>query len=347
MNSPGDATTLEPGSPLPNRATETPLQGRWTLRDFTIPLFYRGRLFVFCLLLGVLTGSTAAVLSKATYTADTLMIVLLGSESAAVNDSLSLLNTQISIDGLKAVQSEIQIIQADDVIRSAIHELGAAKLYPGLGRSRYLGLLPPLAPEDQTELALERFHRDLRAEAEGSSNVIRVSFSHSDRSMAISAVQAVTKFYLAQRLIIYTSDTGSMLAQEIRRYGARQAQIEAEIQEVRQKYDVLDLAQDILLAINRLDGIVQRQNQVRERRVAVETELIAIRANLANQPHEILDFNETTNNTGNDEARNTLVRLEQQRTHLAAQYNSNWPGLLQTCSRSRKSSGSCSGEPRS
>ena len=114
---------------------------------------------------------------------------------------------------------------------------------------------------------------------------------------------------------------------EVRRYAARLADIEADIQAVRRKFDVLDLTQDILLATNRLDGIVQRQNQVRERRVAVETEIVAVRANLASQPPEVLDFKETSNNTGNDEARNTLVRLMQERTHFATRYNGSWPGL--------------------
>lgn len=89
------------------------------------------------------------------------------------------------------------------------------------------------------------------------------------------------------------------------------------------------MAQDIVLATNRLDGIAQRQNQVRERRVAVQTEIVAVRANLAQQPATVLDFRETTNNTGNDEARNTLVRLMQDRAHLLSQFNDRWPGLAE------------------
>ena len=128
-----------------------------------------------------------------------------------MNDSLNLLNTQISIDGLKAVQSEIQIIQADGVIRAAIQDLGVARLYPRLERRRFLGLLPPPGPEDRIGMALDRFRGDLRVEAQGSSNVIRVGFSHPDRALAIAAVQAVTQHYLAQRRSIYANDTASVL----------------------------------------------------------------------------------------------------------------------------------------
>ena len=157
--------------------------------------------------------------------------------------------------------------------------------------------------------------------------MIRISFSNPDRALAVRALQAVVEAYFDHRRSIYANDSTTVLGQEIRRYGAQLAQIETDIEAVRSKYNVLDTAQDIVLATNRLDGIVQRQNQVRERQVAVDTEIVAVKANLASQPPTVLDFRETTNNTGNDEARNVLVRLEQDREHLLAKYNDTWPGL--------------------
>jgi uncharacterized protein involved in exopolysaccharide biosynthesis len=313
----------EPGDPfaLPQRPR------RWTLRDLAVRLFYRIRLFLFCLLLGLAGGGAAAYLSRTSYTADTLLIALVGPESATVQDTLNLANTQISVDGLKAVQSEIQIIQADGVLRAAIDALGADHLYPALSKPRLFGLLPPLDPADRTGAALERFRADLRVEAQGSSNVIRIAYTHPDRALAIRAVQQVTAAYLAHRRSIYTSNTGSVLGQELRRYGAQLERLQQDILDTRRKYDVLDMAQDIVLATNRLDGIAQRQNQVKERRVAVQTEIVAVKANLESQPAKVLDFKETTNNTGNDEARNTLVRLMQERAHLVGQYNPQWPGV--------------------
>ena len=319
-------------APLPDAPAEAPRARSWTLRDLAVRLFYRIRLFTFCLLVGLAGGIAAAMVTPTVHTADTLMIALIGSESAAAQDALNLGNTQISIDGLKAVQSEIQIVQADDVLRAAIEALGPTKIYPSLLQGRMLGLLPPLDPADRSGAAIERFRSDLRVEAQGSSNVIRIAFSHPDRDMAIRAVQAVATAYLSQRRAIYANNSGSVLGLEIKRYSTHLAQLETEIVGIRRQYDVLDMAQDIVLATNRLDGIVQRQNQVRERRVAVQTEIVAVKANLATQPPNVLDFREITNNTGNDEARNTLVRLMQERAHLMSQYNSA-PGLRELDSK--------------
>src|SRR5207245_678878 len=139
---------------------------------------------------------------------------------------------------LKAVQSEIQIVQADDVLRAAVESLGAARIYPSVTGPRLFGLLPPLDPADQIGAAIERFRNDLRVEAQGGSNVIRIAFTHPDRELAIRAVQAVATAYLAQRRSIYASNSFSVLGQEIRRYGAQLAQLEADILATRRQYDV-------------------------------------------------------------------------------------------------------------
>jgi uncharacterized protein involved in exopolysaccharide biosynthesis len=359
--SPGRAINLTgPGTFPVGRSFEAPQVRQGRARDLALRLFYRRRLLSICLILGVLAGITAAVVSKPTYTADTGVIVLLGPEYAAAQDSLNLNNMQISIDGLKAVQSELQILQADDVIRSAIQEVGAAKLYPAVTRPRYLGmiadlnpmlrrwagyfgfgqggelasldgwtgrLLPPPGENEQLGLAIEHFRGDLRVENPGSSNVIRVSFTHHDRDLAIGAVRGVMNAYLAKRRSIYANTITPALREEIQWYSTHLKLIDDEILAARKKYDVLDTAHDIILATNRLDGIIEKRDRMRERKVTVETEIVAVQANLKAQPASVPDYQETTNNTPNDEARNTLVRLMQDREHLVSRYNSNWPGL--------------------
>jgi uncharacterized protein involved in exopolysaccharide biosynthesis len=310
-----------------DRWVETARTPRWTARDLATRLFYRGRLFLCCLIIGTSLGLIAAITARPTFTADTSLLILLGQEFAASPASLSLLNQQISIDGLRAVQSESQIIQADGTIRAAIEAVGQSRLYPSLTSRRWLGLRAPLGEDAQLGAAIQRFHVDLHVDVQSASNVIRVTFSHPNRALAIETLRALTAAYLVQRRSIYSNNDMPKLTEEIRRYAAHLTQLEADIQTVRSKYDVLDSAQDTVLATNRLDGIVQRQNQVKERRVAVETELVAVRANLARQPADVRDFRETTNNTGNDEARNTLVRLVQERTHLSTQFNPGWPAI--------------------
>ena len=329
---PGDAAKFprseqaSPVSPIPTRpeANRTP---RVTARDVLVQLFYHGPLLRKCVLLGLLVGLLGASLTPTRYTADSLVLVLIGSESTSAQDSSGITPTVLSIDGLKAVQSEIQIVRSDEVLRAAIRKVGAGVIYPWLTRPRLFGLLPARQPSTVEGVAVERLRSDIRVESDPGSNVIRISFANPDRTTAIQVVQAVLDAYLQQRRTIYASANAVFVGREIDRYRQALAKLDTEIQDLRKRYNVLDMAQDIVLATNRLDGVVQRQNQVRERQVAVQTEIAAVKVNLAAQPQTVLDFRETTNNTGNDEARNTLVRLEQERTHLVDQYQPDWPAI--------------------
>lgn len=302
---------------------------RGSLRDALVPAFYHARLIRACLLFGVVLGMIGAVLSKPSFDANALVLVLIGPNSMSAQDAAGMSPTVVSIDGLKVVQSEVQIIQNDQVLRMAVQRVGPGVIYPGLARRRLFGLLPPRSPTAQLGEAVQKLRGALRVDAEPGSNVVKISFADPNRRVAIRVVQAVLDAYLAQRRASYTGTNARFLTQEIERYRHLLGSLDAQIQAVRTKYAVLDLAQDIVLADDRLDGIVQRRNQVRERQVAVATEIQAVKANLAKQPEMVLDFTETSNNTGNDEARNTLVRLEQQLTYLRSQFNPSWPAIAE------------------
>jgi len=300
---------------------------RMSVRDLLVQFFYHAKLMRNCVLLGLVIGVIAAIITPVRYTSDTLILVFVDAESAAVQDASVTGPAVVSIDGLKVVQSEIQIIQTTQVIADAVDRIGPSVIYPDLAGRRLFGLLPRRDAAALRGAAVEKFRGDLRVDAEPGSNVIRISFTNPNRDIAVRCVHAVLDAYLVQRRTIYANTNSSFLDQEIAHAAQRMKQLETQIQALRTHYDVLDMPQDIVLATDRRDGIVQRQNQVQERRVAVTTEILAVKANLATQPETVLDFRETTNNTGNDEARNTLVRLEQERTYLLSQYRPDWPGL--------------------
>jgi uncharacterized protein involved in exopolysaccharide biosynthesis len=327
MAAPISAQSQPPPSPVPPPTVTQPRRG--SLRDSLVMLFYHSRLILSCAALGLAVGIAAAAVSKPSFNANALVLVLIGPDSMSAQDAAGITQNVVSIDGLKVVQSEIQIMQNDRVLRSAVQQVGPGVIYPALLKRRLFGFAPPRSPGTLLGEAVQRLHDDLRVDAEPGSNVVRISFSHPKRSVAISVVQAVLDAYLTQRQSTYSGAGADYLSQETDRYKTLLTRLDAEIQDVRKRYDVLDLAQDIVLATDRLDGLMQRQNQVKERRVAVQTEIVAVKANLATQPEMVLDFRETTNNTGNDEARNTLVRLEQQRTYLLSQFNPSWPKIAE------------------
>jgi uncharacterized protein involved in exopolysaccharide biosynthesis len=291
----------------------------FTMRDVLIHAFYNKRMIRNFVIAGLGMGVLAAALSPTQYTAHSLLLMMNGS-GAIASDLSGGGGVNQQGDALKAMQSEVQFIQSDDVLRRAVERAGAETLFPAVNARRLGGLLHPLEP-------IQRLHSNLRVEAETGTNVIKVSYNSSDRDLAIRTVQAVVDSYLDWRRTLYASASTSTLGRQIEYYATQLQDNKAKIEAVRNQYRVLDITQDVSQAASRLEGVAQRQDQVREHQTIVHAEMLAAQAQMAIMPQQVFESKETSNNAPNDDGRNTLLRLEQDREHIAAQYGVNWPSL--------------------
>jgi uncharacterized protein involved in exopolysaccharide biosynthesis len=312
---------------LEGRDGPDPGHGAFTLRDALILGFYNIRLIALVFCVCVAAGLAAALLSRTQFTADSLVIVFVGQENVRSMDVGSVAPAVMTVEGLKAVNSEIAIIKSTDVLRSAVETVGPDKLFPELGERRLFGLLPPVPKDRQVARATELYLQHLRVAAEDTSNIVRISYFATDRAVAIEAVQALVDAYLEQRRRVYASANASFLATQLNGTTRQLHDIDAQIQKVRDQYQVVDIGQDITLALNRMDGVVTRENQVRERQKAAHTELLGARQELAAMPKTVFDSRAVTNQSPSDDSRNALLRLEVERAHMEAQYAPNYPPL--------------------
>lgn len=187
---------------------------------------------------------------------------------------------------------------------------------------------PAAAGQDDRHLdAAARLESQLRATAAASSNTIQVRFSHPDRDLAIELVDVVIIAYLSRRQEIYEELNSPFLLAEVARYRGALERVEDEIQRVKAHYDLLDLPQEILLAVNQVDSITQRQRHVLERREALEAEVAAAQTRLSELPPRVGDFWESTDRADGDEARSRLLLLQVERANLAERYSDSYPRL--------------------
>ncbi|MFC5344354.1 GumC family protein [Brevundimonas staleyi] len=301
-------------TPVVQTVAETPAtpRGLLSLRDLLVHVFYNQKVILACLAIGLMLGVAAAVFSPPKFTAASLILLRIGATQAAQEG----LNGPQTYQGgevvLRALQSEVQIIRSDPVLQAAMAKLSEADADPA---------------------ALGKFAKALKVEIEDGSNVLRIAFTSRDRDYALRAVQAVTDAYIDRRAELYVNASRDRQDREIDRYDTALSQTEGEIQRIRQTHDVLDIDKDVALASDRLEALIQRANQAQERRGAVAAELAAVSRQLAAAPERVLDSQERTNTTPNDEARNTLLRLRQDRAHVVEQYNEDWPGLAEIDAR--------------
>lgn len=310
----------------PSRA---PLNGAFSTRDLLIHVFYNMKIIRLCLLAGLILGVAAALLSRTEYTAESLLLIRTDASDTA-QQGIAGPAPALTGDAVKRIlQSDIQIMESEPVVRAAVTRVQAeSKPKPSLLRG-LLGGGPAAGAQDPAAIskAMEAFRRHLHVAAEPDSNIIHVSYKSSDRDLAIRSVQALVDAYSDRRASMYVSGSGALQQQSLKQYQQDIQGIEGQIQQVRAEYGVLDIVQDIALAGTRLDNIDLRTSQARERLSAVNAELGATTAGLRRSPSQVFESREASNASPNDDTRNTLVKLRQEREHVAAQYTAAWPGL--------------------
>ncbi len=290
-------------------------RGALSIRPALAHFFYNLRAIYVCLAIGLAVGVVAAMATPPKFTAESLILLRIGAAEAA-QEGLNGPSAFISGEAEQRVlQSDVRIARSDPVIRAAL---------TALSRDR---------SADVHADAMTRFARALTVEIEPGSNVLRIAFADPDRERALAAVQTVLEAYVARRADLYVNASRARQDQEIDRYQAVLTDTEHQIQQIRLDHDVLDIDKDVALASDRLDALGQRADQARERRVAVAAELASISRQMAVTPGRVADSQERTNSTPNDEARNTLLRLRQERAHVVEQYAPDWPGLTEIDAR--------------
>lgn len=316
-----------PAIPFSNGALSAGGAAAFTPRDLLILAFYHKRVILAVALLSVVAGLIAATYARTQYTAESLILMMVDREHAGLQDVGGSLPSVLSIDGLKSVDSEIRILESRKVIEDTLQVVDPTVLFPELGRPRLFGLLRSDDAQDRLEKAIDLFKRHLRVEQQSASNIVRLSFSHENPDVAADTVNAIADAYLKRRRAIFDIPRSPFLASELARHSDQLKSIEEQILRLKSEYEIVDLGQEILLAANQVDSIVQRRRQTQERQAALQAEVSTARKRLAALPERVFDFKEQSNQTHNDDDRNVLLRLELERDRLASQFLPDYPPL--------------------
>ncbi|WP_246251860.1 Wzz/FepE/Etk N-terminal domain-containing protein [Ancylobacter pratisalsi] len=293
----------------------------FTLRDFLIAAFFHIRIVLLVALVPIGLGVAAATLSKTEYTASSLVMVIVSREVTNNQNVTGSGPSVLSIEGLKQVESEVQILESADVIRTVIEAIGRERLFPPSLVSRLKDMLSSNGSVMDT--AIERFRRELRASVLDGSNVIQVSYTNPDRELAIEASDKVVEVYMARRRAIMENPTARILMNEVERFKRELSAADAAIEDLKTRVGIIDFAQDAVLAANQVDAVVQRRRQVAERRVAVAGQIAEAERQLKELPETVFDFSQNSDALGNDDDNNALSRLLVERDRLSMQYAAN------------------------
>lgn len=303
----------------------------FTVRDFLIATFFHIRAVLITAMVPLVIGLAAAALAKTEYTASSLMLVIVNREVSNAGNVTDTGPAVLSVEGLKQVESEVQIVESADVIRTTIEQIGMDRLFPPGPLSNLTRMFD--SQQDEMDLAIERFRRSLRANVVSDSNIISVDFTNPDREIAIKTADALVQNYLASRRKVFENPTAKILMLEVDRFKRDLTTADNDIEALKAKVGVVDFSQDAILASNQMDSVLQRIRQVDEREATLNAQLAEAEAQRRALPDSVFDFSEKNDALQGDDSSNLLTQLLLERDRLAAQYAPGSPLLQQVQKR--------------
>jgi uncharacterized protein involved in exopolysaccharide biosynthesis len=255
-----------------------------SLRDFLHIIFKRK---IEILLFFVVVVCAVAIISfmiKPTYQARAQILIKVGRENIYVPPlpAGGSSNPVYSLNSAEQINSEIEILDSRFLAEKVIHSLGPATIYKDLKNPKR-GMVSRLVrakdgDRSPIDKAVLRLQKTLKVEGVKKSDVIDVSFTHTDPHMAATVVNTLVSFYLDHHVQVHKNTQSYKFFQDqshiLRK---RLEQSEGKLEAFKQEHAVTSLNEqrslllkqeaDLDTALNRtLTQEVETQNRIRQLR---------------------------------------------------------------------------------
>ena len=151
------------------------------------------------------------------------------------------------------INSQLFIIESEDVIRGALAAVGAAKLYPDLSDERFDGKGKDASAN---EAAYIKAQKQLKITAEKDTQVLRLSFSHEDPELAAQFLNAVIDVFLKRQAELSgNAEAPAFFRDQVKRYRREYDRASLELSNFSKSHSAYSVEQQRKLALERRDEI--------------------------------------------------------------------------------------------
>jgi uncharacterized protein involved in exopolysaccharide biosynthesis len=303
-------------------------EGSFSLRDLLTIVFKRRRLILSFFLTAVVLTLLATFLLPPTYEATAAILVKKSSAEMPLvpTESSQLIISQVTEADLN---SEIMILKSQQAIEDTLHGLGVDESWRREGRLQraqravadLLGA-PRLSYFDEMVLKLEK---KIEVSPIRKSNVLQITYRHTDPEWATRVVQGLTERYITRRTQLYQSPQAvPFFEEETRAAEARLKKAERALEAYSRQagvsvlggVDTQSLGAEKQATLERLAGF---ESQYGEAAVQVrqQTERVAaLEAQLAREPERLPSSQRTNLDPTTEELERALVALQLKRDAL-------------------------------
>ncbi len=289
----------------------------FTLRDFVAIGFRHKRLLMMCFAGLVLGTIVAVLLMPPKYQAVTKILVKRERVDAVVTPQRTD-NMQVKEDiSEEELNSEIELIQSDDVLRKTVLACGLNKRKSLLS---YVGI--KRSPDEMTWKAIVRLKSDLKVELLKKSDVISIAYTSSNPQLAKRVLETLSNAYIEKHLEVHRpAEQVEFFEQETDLYHKNLQDAEERLKKFADEQGGVapQLARDITL--QKLNDFSATLESTRAEMASTEQRIHDLEKQLGDTPDRM-----TTQVRESDDAqvleklKSTLMGLELKRTELLTKY---------------------------
>lgn len=297
------------------------------IRDFIHVIFKRKRsimIFFFTVLSVVVLGT---LMSKPVYEAASKIMVKIGRENLYVPVS-GQVNTVIRPDPEEHINSELEILKSTSLVGEVVDTMGAGNIYSQL-RDRaenekrgFLSFLPQRRDIGTREAAVTNIHKNLSFESARKSNVIRISFLHTDPQMAADVVNNFVNRYLERHLDVHKNPVSQSFFQEQARILENKLKkTEESLNTFKKKHGITSIDDEKNILIKQEAELRASINEILSEQAGTKSRIREIRTQLARIPETVTRGKEVEHNPRSiRDLESKLVELELKEKELLTRY---------------------------
>lgn len=297
-----------------------------SLRDLAAPLFRRKRELVITFVVIFLAVIMFGIFRPAPFRSQ--MSVLVTRERLdplVTTESTTQVPPNTTGVTLEEINSEMELLQSQDVLRDVVLATGLDKQHHGFSLSDLLH--PHQTEESRVARAVKALAKNLKVENKTNSNLIEVSYSSSDPQLSYAVLNALGDFYIRKNAAVHRPQGSfEFFSQETQRYQTALQNSETRLRAFQQAHNVADpddersdLASQLAGSIGQLHATEQTIAADQQRIQSDEGQLKVTPQRSATK-QDVDSANLLLQNLGT-----SLLAAETKRTQLLAKYDPSYP----------------------
>ncbi|GJL49375.1 GumC family protein [Candidatus Nitrospira salsa] len=292
--------------------TNQPAMPQVSIRDI-LTIFFKHKRKILGVFLGTVTLVTlGSFLLPPTYEASSSLMVKMGREHI-YRPEVGSVNPSVSFDQERVIESELQIILSRDLMEQVINAIGIERMYPDIFDS-------PPSDISMLEASFIEMQDNFRATGVKDSNVINLSFQHTDPEVSAQSINLLVELLLEKHLEIFSNPQFNFLEKQVRDYQDRLNTEKIALQDFKRLHGLSSLEEERHLLLEQRRDLDVSHRKIKNERDGLKSKLESLEKQISDIPAVISSTSISERQKVIDEAKSNLLKLQLEEQNLSTRY---------------------------